>query len=187
MISDAQPDTVGSGKMPSDPKQLVSVGYKYLTNGEIQYAIQMFAEAIKKQPNNVEARRYMAHALVESGSAATAISQFEALVSLDALTPADALIYSKALSNTRNTERAVDVLTNYLTRSPKNISLRAELTRLYLSIGFGTKAESAYREGLTYVRTAADKALLDSAYRNAGGTQRVSPGAGKVKDSDLGG
>jgi predicted Zn-dependent protease len=150
----------------------------------------MFTEAIKKEPNNVDARRYLAHALVESGSSEAAIAQYGALVTLNAMNNRDALSYAKALSNTGNTERAVDILSHYLQTSPAEAALRAELIRMYMSIGFAQKAEAAYREGLPYAQTGAQRALLDGAYggaRRGGGRGSTSPGGSKVTNSELGG
>lgn len=167
MISDATSNS-SPLKMPSSMKDLLAVGYKYLTQGELQYAQDMFAEAIRREPNNPDARRYMAHTLVESGSSSAAASQFNALSSLQTLTSRDALSYAKALSNSGARDTALDVLTKYVGTYPADFHLRAELIKQYNLIGFAAKAQTCYRDGLNYARTSAQRAILDAAYHASG-------------------
>lgn len=187
ITSDAQlPSAVK--RIPTNPKEMVNVGYKYLTNGEVEYAMQMFAEAIKREPNNVDARRYMAHAMCDSGSSQAAVSQFEALVSLGSLTSRDALGYAKALTNTGNTERAVDILAHFLQKNAADMPVRVDLIRLYRSIGFGAKAEGVYREGLSLAKTGEQRQMLDGAYgASSGQPGRASSEKKPAPNRDLGG
>jgi tetratricopeptide (TPR) repeat protein len=181
-------DTAGGGfKMPSDPAELVHVGYKYLTQGQVEYATQMFAAAIKKQPNNVDARRYMAHALLQSGSPSGAVQQFDALVDLEALTSKDAMAFVKALTATGANSRAVDILTQCVSSRPRDTAMRGELMRLYGTLGQTARAQAVYQDGLRYARTPAQRAELESAFRNSGSSSTTSPGGSKATASDLGG
>jgi tetratricopeptide (TPR) repeat protein len=164
--------TTSSGiKMPRDTASLLSVGYKYLSTGEVEYATQMFAQAVKNEPNNSNARRYLAHALLQSGSSEGAVSQFNALVDLDALTPRDALAYSKALISAGRAERAADVLLQCVQSRPRDTQLRGALISTYARLGQASRAQACYTEGLRYAHSAAQKAELDAAYRgNSGST-----------------
>lgn len=182
--SSNEPGTVSGGfKMPSDTKSLLNVGYQYLSNGQVAYATQMFAEAVRKEPNNVDARRYLAHALLQSGSASAAVSQFDALVDLDALTPRDALAYAKALTSAGKAGRAADVLSQCVVSRPGDVSLRAELMRLYNTMGRTDRTQACYQEGLRYARSASQRAELDAALRGRSGGGSVNQGDG----SQLGG
>jgi tetratricopeptide (TPR) repeat protein len=170
------PATMDGGfKMPTDTKQLLSVGYQYLTNGQVSYATQMFSEAVRKEPNNADARRYLAHALLSSGSTAAAVSQFDALVDLDALTPRDASAYVKALTASGDTNRAADVLAQCVESRPRDLALRAELMRLYNSMGLTAKSQACYQQGLRYARSATQRAELDAALRSRTSTPGSTP------------
>lgn len=170
-------------KMPKDTASLLSVGYKYLSNGEVEYATQMFSQAVKNEPNNPNARRYLAHALLQSGSASGAVSQFDALVDLDALTARDAMAYSKALISAGGSERAADVLAQCVQSRPRDTQLRAALVRVYASLGLAAKAKMAYTDGMRFARTAADKGELESALQGATSVGGSAP----AKGADFGG
>src|SRR5262249_37008495 len=135
-------------KLPTDPKQLISVGYSEMEQGDLDLAIDCLIEAVKKVPNNPDARRYLAHAFARSGDLESAASQFRALMTLQVLRDDDALIYAEALERQRDLRSAVDVLTGAMLYNPENVQVRMRLAKLYYQAGRTSEADQISQEGL---------------------------------------
>lgn len=151
-------------KLPKDQKQLVALGYQYLRSGDKSQAMSIFVEAVKRNPNDAMARRYLAHVLSEQGSAEAAVSQFNALVSLNALQASDAVPYALSLSEAGNEDRAKEVLAHFVKQAPNDINIRVELLRMYSNSGQKDKADALYQESLQYVQSDEARRMLQDAH-----------------------
>jgi tetratricopeptide (TPR) repeat protein len=160
-------------KLPKDPAQLLRMGYDYLRAGDKSEAMAIFSEAVRRSPNEPEARRYLAHLLVEQGSPEAAVSQFNALVSLHSLKSTDVIDYANALNDSGNAEHAQEVLAHFIQQSPNDINMRAELIRLYAAAGKKDQADALYRESMPLATTSEARSLLQDAGGDANETIHI--------------
>lgn len=165
MIADAvsNPSVV---RLPKDTKQLVALGYKYLRSGDTEIAVTALTEAVRREPNNPQTRRYLAHALLQAGSNDAAIAQFDALQSIQPLERADAVAYAKGLIKAGNNDHAIDALVRFVNEHPDDAGVRAELIKAYNTIGFSSKAQEAFNDGIRVGANASQRQVLDSALKS---------------------
>lgn len=171
MIKDAEPSRLH--KLPSDPRQLVIVGYSLMEQGDLDGAIECLVQAVKKQPNNGNARRYLAHAFGRCGEFGSALAQFKVLASIDRLTDEDAVLYGEALEQSGDNAQAVAILTRSLATSPDNVPLRVKLAEAYYHEGNVHQGDDIAQAGLMRAVTSNDRQQLLDVMRNGG-----SAGAG---------
>lgn len=160
IISDALPSQT---KLPTDPRKLIQLGYNALRDGDRADAADLFAEAVKRAPNNPDARRYLAHTLAEQGNQEGAAGQFSALVSLGALTPRDVLKYAEVLEGLNKSDSARQMLAHFVETSPNDLNIRTELLRLYAEANMKADADALYNASLQYATSPATRAALDAA------------------------
>lgn len=139
------------GSMKGDP---INVGYELMVNGDTQGAIDKFAAAIKANPNNAAARRYLAAILKESGDHAAAAKQYDALQALGALNdPVEQLTYAKQLVAANRQRDAVMVYIKRLRATPDDSDVRHELASLYSDLGAIDKAKMVCDEGMKLAKS----------------------------------
>jgi tetratricopeptide (TPR) repeat protein len=138
-----------SRKLPSDPGQLVIVGYRLLNTDELDGAIEALTLAVKKQPNNANARRYLAYAFARAGNPADAESQFKALAALQMLSDEDLFTYCDALEADGNAKQAVDLIAQRLAANEDNVQIRARLARIYYRAGQEQAGDQVVLDGLS--------------------------------------
>jgi tetratricopeptide (TPR) repeat protein len=163
-------------KLPSDPKQIVIIGYQLMNNNDLEGASDVLIEAVKRDPNNPNARRYLAHVFALSGNAAAAASQFKALSALEKLTDQDSLTYSDMLANSGEPKKAADILTWLLSQKPDNIPVRIKLARLYYQSGQKNEGDQLAQDGLSQAVATSDKEqLLDLIKNGSQATSKAEP------------
>jgi tetratricopeptide (TPR) repeat protein len=126
---------------------LVKNGYDLLQRGENDQALQCLTAAVKKEPENPDARRYLAYALASTGQNEEAATQFAALATLKALSPADNLVLGKALAGCGRLREAAGVYSTVLSADETNSQARVELIKTYVKMGDQDQAARAAREG----------------------------------------
>ena len=148
-----QPSALGQLPLPSGKVDEVEAGYQMLTCGKLEGAIKDFMLAVRKNPNNVEARRYLANALAMKGQTSDAIKQFEVVSSLSALSVRDSLTLTTAYEVSGN-KQAAAVLFQRLTRgNPTDELLRLELAKIYTATGDVHLLRLACAEGMRLAKT----------------------------------
>jgi tetratricopeptide (TPR) repeat protein len=166
-------------KLPGTTPELLKVGYKYLNDGELQFAIACFRQAVKMEPSNENARKYLAHAYFEAGESAGAAEQFEALNHISGVDPADILPFSQSLARSGRTSRAIQVLESYLATNPRATNYRCDLANLYLEAKQPARAKMVIAQGLAVPGlSASDRQELMSLYQNSIAGSGAKPGAG---------
>lgn len=140
--------TAGKFKLPTSTPELLKVGYKYLNDGELEFAIACFRQAVKLNPNNEEGRKYLAHALFEAGDSSGAAAQFEVLNKLSGVDDADILPFSQSLARAGQTSRAIQVLESYLQQNPGATNYRCDLANLYMQAKQPARANATIAAGL---------------------------------------
>jgi Flp pilus assembly protein TadD len=171
-------------KLPSDPKQLVYIGYNDMTHGDLDGAINALGAAVKKEPNNTDARRYLAHAFAKVGDFDNANAQFKALTSIQGLTADDSLIYADSLEKFGDCEQAVQVLNHGLSANQDNSPMRVRLAQIYYRLGQQRQGDQVSEAGLSRAKSFEDRQkFLDLI--NTGANQRQFKGP-KDNDTDNG-
>ena len=166
-------------KLPGTTPELIKLGYKYLNDGELQFAIACFRQAVKMSPQNENARKYLAHAYFEAGESDGAAQQFEALNKISGVDPADILPFSQSLARSGHTTRAIQVLESYLSTNPRATNYRCDLANLYLEAKQPARARTVLAQGLAVPGLSPeDRNQLTSLYSGLtgnGSTARTSP------------
>jgi len=162
-------------KLPSDPKQLVYIGYNDMTQGDLDGAIDALGAAVKKEPNNTDARRYLAHAFAKTGDFDSANSQFKALTSMQCLSEDDALIYADSLEKYGDCAQAVQVLNHCLSANENSSPMRVKLAQIYYRLGQQKDGDKIAETGLSRAKSFEDRQkFLDLI--NTGANQRQFKG-----------
>jgi tetratricopeptide (TPR) repeat protein len=126
---------------------LVRKGYDLMMSGDNEPAIVYLTAAVKANPNDPYARRYLAYTYEQHGMDAEAVTQFEILAKLQAFQSADHLMYAKALTP-KQPERAVAVYNSLLVQEPTNVEARTNLIKTLISHGSPDKAVELAHEGI---------------------------------------
>jgi Flp pilus assembly protein TadD len=154
--------------LPTNVPELISVGYKYLTDGNAEDAIVCFAEAIRKQPGNDQARKYLAYALAQHNDFANAASQLRALSKVRPLEDKDLLNLGLWLEKSSQVEGSMDVLSRLTERSPQFLQAKAQLAQIYSDYGFPRKARLMCKDGLSRAKTAEERQLFEPLMQTLG-------------------
>jgi tetratricopeptide (TPR) repeat protein len=140
-------------------------GYALLRAGNAEAAIDVLSRVVRAKPNDITARRYLAHAFAENGESQEAVRQFAELEKIPDLNAADQLTYGQALLNSGEKEKGIDVLQTCLEANPAFTGARIALVKAYQKIGFKEKAMQTARDGLGLASTTADRAELEELIR----------------------
>lgn len=135
-------------KMPSNLDELVYVGRQFLGGGDFRAAIAYLTQAVRQAPNRPDARRYLAQAFSGAGLATAAVTQFEALASLQPLNDGDVLAFAKDLQLSGKSAGAVKILSDRLTENPRSVELRLALANIYFRAGQLRNGAVVCRQGL---------------------------------------
>lgn len=130
-------------------KELIQKGYAALRSGHTGNAITLLASAVKADPNDKLARRYLAYAFQQKGDHANAVSQFGSLATLENLSSEDRLSYAKSLEAAKKLEPAAELYSQVLEAEPSNSAARVGLIHLYLKIGFPQRAAQLAQDGMS--------------------------------------
>ena len=156
-----------------DVATLIRTGYALQLKGQTSEALLAFVAAVKADPNSAEARRYLAHALMDKGSNAEAVEQFGVLSGLGTMTFEDQLAYATALDRSGQPQRAVVQYEGCLAAHPDNRKSRLALINLYAHLGSVAKAKRVANEGLMHAKDSEERQLFQSRLKSldANGTQ----------------
>ena len=178
-------------KLPPIPKNmpessLIFQGYEQLRNGHADVAIQMFTEALNKEPSNETARRYLAHALFRGRHPKEAAEQFKSVASTSELSETDQIVYGDALAASNQADAAIDVLKNVVAIKPTSVAGRVALARVYQKSGNKEKAQQVVNEGLQLTSDPAEKRELNSVLSAISGAAppTTTPKAGNNNDGN---
>lgn len=163
--------------------ELVKRGYKALQSGDAESAVTLLTAAVKDNPNDPQARRYLAHAMAATGNAKGASAQFRVLASLEALNESDMLAYGKALDSSGARESAIEIFAKCLSANPDCSNARLTLIELYKKASFDDRATALAREGLTRAKSSGEKAAIMDKWKNtaAENQRQTDKGGGLTK------
>jgi tetratricopeptide (TPR) repeat protein len=159
--------------MTGDP---VSDGYSLMSSGNLPAAIQLLAKAVVKNPNNANARRYLAYCLLDNGNTRESVAQFKALDVMGVLNSTDETKYISALEKTGNLAETSVLVARKLAIHPDSVETRIQLANLYAQLGWKPKARQVLMEGLSHSTSPGDTATLQETLNNINNSGEAAPG-----------
>lgn len=149
-------------------EELVASSLKELNAGRTETAAEMLQEAVRKNPSDVTARRYLCHALVREDPKASVI-QFDVLRSAISLPPDDERSYRHALSLAATgslVEAAnIDKALKTVSEDPGNGQACYKLSTLYAAAGILSKAAQYCQSGLASAKNPAETKRFQDLYQ----------------------
>ncbi|MCC7530707.1 MAG: tetratricopeptide repeat protein [Candidatus Melainabacteria bacterium] len=124
---DGPSDAYLAGLASKDFNTLLNDGYAAYKKGDYLTAVATLEQAVKVNPRDVRARRYLAYAYKAADQIGEAASQFDALYPLGALDPQDTSSYIDMLLGSGQQEKASKVLEEAIAKSPGSQSLYLQL------------------------------------------------------------
>ena len=150
------PDTIASEDEPVSANELrgdyVGKAYDSLKQGKAGYATRVLKTAVRMNPNDVRARRYLASALYSNGDYAAASSQFAFAAAQQPLTLEEQFFYGKALLKATKFEQAISVLQSLVNQQPNYSQARMSLIKAYSLAGFRDHAREQCQIGMQQAR-----------------------------------
>jgi tetratricopeptide (TPR) repeat protein len=128
--------------------ELVKKGFELMQHGDTDQAEPVLAAAVKANPADTLARRYLAYAMVQAGHSESAIAVFNALGKMVPLTSSDQMMYAKALEYNKDHDKAIGVYANLVASDPANDQARQALIKALIANGEKERAAKAAKEGM---------------------------------------
>jgi len=148
--------------------ELVSKGLIELNAGKTETAAAMLTEAVRKNPADSTARRYLCHALVREDPKA-AVVQFDVLRTAITLPPDDERSYRHALSlaatGTLVESKAIDNALKVVAADPYDGQACYKLSKLYAAAGMLSKAAQYCQSGLSGAKDPAETKKFQDLYQ----------------------
>jgi tetratricopeptide (TPR) repeat protein len=136
--------------------ELVQAGYAQMRSGNNERAVVLLERAVRVNPNDASARRYLAHTFLATGDTDNAIAQFQMVDKLGKPNADDIKALADALAQTSRKEEAIAAYNRCLQMRPDDVQSRCSLARLYEAAGFLNKAREVCLEGMKNSSTSAD-------------------------------
>jgi tetratricopeptide (TPR) repeat protein len=148
-IADAEPRAKmpTAGQLERTEPELVQKGYTLFLSGDPEPAIAYLTAALKINPNDANARRYLAHACVQTDRYSSALKQYAALQQITGLSRLDTLLYAKAFACDGKVGKAVELYNELLTDDPNDDKARTNLITTLLNNGSADEAARRAAEG----------------------------------------
>ncbi|MBA3993273.1 MAG: hypothetical protein C0469_07080, partial [Cyanobacteria bacterium DS2.3.42] len=159
---DGPSDAYLAGLASKDFDTLINDGFAAYKKGDTLTAVPTLEQAVKVNPRDVRARRYLAYAYKSADQLGEAASQFDALYPLGALSPQDTTIYIDMLAGSGQQEKASKVLEEAIAKSPGSQILYVQLANAQAAQGDIPKAIQTCTRGIAInPRSAVGQQLVD--------------------------
>jgi tetratricopeptide (TPR) repeat protein len=170
-------------KIKTDEPAVVEIARRMISNGETEGAVTVLAMCVRAKPNDAGARRYLAHALSDTGQAATAVQQFDVLLKISMLTGEDRLTYARALESAGRTPDALRQLKILTLVRPSDDQVWTELVQTYLNANMPDAAKLAANEAMAKVQTQAARESINALINGNGsnGNTNTNPNTNTPK------
>lgn len=129
-------------------REVLDRGYELLMSGRSADAASYLLAAVRSNPNNVKARRFLAYAFLQSGRAKLAVEQFTAQESLESLRRTDKLAFASALAKSGANEEAISIYSNLITDNAKDDFARVAAIKILLKDGAREEARAMAVDGM---------------------------------------
>lgn len=133
----------------TSPNTLVSQGYSQLAHGAPGEAVKTFTQVLRVQPNNMVARRYLAHALAQCGHYQAASLQFQQLAKYTTLQAVDLSQLATAYLQLGHHQLALNCYQQALKLDPKFGPALVGLVKTHLAMSERTKALALCETAIT--------------------------------------
>ena len=127
-LSETEKLALAEKKFISQTKQLDLAtlkknGYEYIRKGDGSHAVLMLSQAVKRRPDDGEARKYLAYALIAANNPVDALAQYLASQKLHSDSAGEQISFATALAHSSNQEPAEtyfdELVTNFSDDSEK--------------------------------------------------------------------
>ncbi len=145
---DGPSDAYLAGLASKDFNTLLNDGYAAYKKGDTLTAVPTLEQAVKVNPRDVRARRYLAYAYKAADQIGEAASQFDALYPLGALGPQDTSIYIEMLIGSGQHEKAGKVINEAIAKSPGEQGLYLQLANAQVAQNEIPKAIQTCTKGI---------------------------------------
>lgn len=154
-------DAYLAGLASKDFETLLNDGFAAYKRGDVLTAVPTLEQAVKVNPRDARARRYLAYAYKSADQLGEAASQFDALYPVGALGPQDTLIYIEMLTGSGQSEKAAKVIEETIAKQPGNQALYLQLANSQANAGEIPKAVQTCNKGIAInPRTAIAQELI---------------------------
>ena len=136
----------------------VGRAYEEMKTGKMAHAIKLLKAAVKVNPNDVRARKYLASSLYAIGDWPEASAQFAYAGAQEQLAPEERFMYGKSLSSAGKQEQAITVLQALVNEQPTYGQARIALIKVFETAGFRDHAREQCQIGIQQARSQAELA-----------------------------
>lgn len=141
----------------SSPSTLVSQGYSQLAHGAPGNAAKIFTQILQAEPNNMTARRYLAHALTQCGYHQAAVLQFQQLAKFVPLQAVDLAQLATACLHLRNHQLALNYYNQALKLDPQFGPAFVGLIKTHLAMSDKIQARAICDTAMSQISDPASK------------------------------
>ncbi|HEY9791539.1 MAG TPA: tetratricopeptide repeat protein [Candidatus Obscuribacterales bacterium] len=135
----------------------VTKGYQAFRSGHYVEAVNLFYQAVKEDPSDINAHRLLAHALLLSGNKNAAYDEFVWLASGKNLPTGDTMVYVDLCERTGHSERALTTLSEALELHPTWVDARVRMIRACVGASLRDRAAAVAEEGIARASSAEEK------------------------------
>lgn len=127
---------------------LINDGYSAYKRGDYLTAVPTLEQAVKMNPKDVRARRYLAYAYKQGDQLGEAAGQFDALYPLGALGPQDTVIYIDMLMGSGQQDKAIKIIEDAIAKNPTSQILYLHLANCQVTRGENANAVATCTRGI---------------------------------------
>lgn len=154
LVADCSAPALANAEQDS---RLVQQGYTQLMGGKAADAVKTLTQAIRVNPANMDARRYLGAALLQTGMPERAVDQLKALMQSPKALPTDANLLGQAYLQMQRYDLAIAAFNQVLKVDLVNDTAHSGLIDCYVASGKEAMARSICAHGLQVARTAASR------------------------------
>ncbi|HEY9757221.1 MAG TPA: tetratricopeptide repeat protein [Oculatellaceae cyanobacterium] len=126
----------------------VALGIQAMKAGGSAHAVAALSRAVQLDPNNVQARRYLAYALANDNQPIEALGQFDAFTQLQTVGINEKIDFANRLANTSDQLPAKELFSQLVEEANGNTRMLTHIASVCEHHGFTSEAASAARSGL---------------------------------------
>jgi arylsulfatase A-like enzyme/Tfp pilus assembly protein PilF len=155
----------GPGCAPDSQSEVahehVRAGNQFLAEGRIAFAVAEYEEAVRLDPEAIEAHVQLANIAVARGQVGAAEARFESLLDRYPNDPMVLAGWGRLLAATGRFEQAQSVLRRAVDSDPPSVEAAVDIARVLIALGRTEEALAAYQRAATLGASASAAFLLD--------------------------
>jgi tetratricopeptide (TPR) repeat protein len=159
----------------SDLNEVLRNGYKSICSGEHEEAVATLSAALQVNPASIEARRYLAYALLHMGLAQQAVQQFEYVNRLNPNSAPDLFLLGDAHFYAGQYEKALARYRQSLELDVGLDSARAGMVHTYIAMGRPDYAMAICQQALGKVVNPAKREFYEGLLQDVQGKPEEQP------------